>query len=400
MKPWKTATLAAAALASASALAQANLPITPQQRSTAEQVARTGVPLSELAPDAPDSHTVKPGDTLWDISGIFLRSPWRWPELWGMNIQEVRNPHLIYPGQLLVLDKRDGRATLRVARGAGEDGAPTETVRVSPRVRISAQVGQPLPTLRPNLIEPFLSEPLIVEAGVLERAPHIVPTGTERVLLSRGDRIYARSSDGTLLAEPATGPMPRFRVFRNATPLRHPISKAVLGYEAQYLGQATLVRGEATQTVEVAGAQPQVTPVAASFDVTVARHEMRAGDRLLPEPPRQLVNYVPRAPERDVEALIVSMYGEAVRVAGPNQVVVIDKGTADGLESGHVLALERTGARVLDRGQPGARPEMVKLPDERNGLLMVFRPFERLSYALVLSTSEGVQVGDKARNPR
>ncbi len=399
MKPWKTATLAAAALAAASALAQGTLPISPQQRSTAEQVARAGVPLSELAPDAPDSHTVKPGDTLWDISALFLRSPWRWPELWGMNLQDIRNPHLIYPGQRLVLDKRDGRATLRV--GQGGDEVPSETVRVSPRVRISAQVGQPLPTLRPNLIEPFLTEPLIVEAGVLERAPRIVPTGTERVLLARGDRVYARSSDGGLIAEPATGPMPMFRVFRNATALRHPTTRAVLGYEAFYLGQVSLVRGEARETVQVPGEQPQLTPVAASFDVTVARHEIRAGDRLLPEPPRQLVNYVPRAPERDIDAVVVSMYGEAVRVAGPNQVVVIDKGTADGLASGHVLALDRTGPRVLDRGQPGARPEMVKLPDERNGLLMVFRPFERLSYALILNAGpDGVKIGDRAQNPR
>ncbi|HOM13815.1 MAG TPA: LysM peptidoglycan-binding domain-containing protein, partial [Rubrivivax sp.] len=115
------------------AAAEPNLPVTPQQRSTAQQVAQSGVPLSELAPGAPDAHTVQPGDTLWDISKLFLKSPWRWPELWGMNLDQVRNPHLIFPGQVLVLEKVGDRARLRVAQSGA--GAPDNTVRLSPRVR-------------------------------------------------------------------------------------------------------------------------------------------------------------------------------------------------------------------------------------------------------------------------
>jgi LysM repeat protein len=393
-----------AALAAAGGVAAQTLPVTPQQRATAQQVAQSGVPLADLAPNAPDSYTVKSGDTLWGISKMFLASPWRWPELWGMNMQEVRNPHLIYPGQHLVLEKDGERARLRLAQarpgGAGGiDSPPTDTIRVSPRVRIQTLSQQPLPTLRPQSIEPFLAEPLIVGAGVLEAAPRIVAGPDDRVLLTRGDRIYVRSSGGAPLATNARGPSPEFRVFRNAVPLRDPITKAVLGYEAQYLGQAELQRGEGTETV-ASSEGSRTVPMPASLDIKSARSEMRVGDRLLPEPGRQLVSYVPRAPASQVNGSIVSMYGEAVALAGENQVVVINKGTADGVESGHVLAILKNGAELADRTEPANRRSTIKLPNERNGLLMVFRPFEHLSYALVLETTDGVKVGDRVINPR
>lgn len=378
---------AAAALAALPAQAQ-NLTITPQQRSTAQQVAQAGVPLSELAPNAPDRYTVKKGDTLWAISTMYLTSPWRWPELWGMNMEEVRNPHRIYPGQVLVLEKMDGMARLRA------EGQPApDTVRLSPRIRYQATGDGSIPTLAPGAIEPFLAEPVIVGEGALQRAPRIVATTDERVLLTRGDRLYARSSDGSQMAD-AGGAGNQYRVFRNAVPLRDPYTRAVLGYEAQYLGRVSLVRGEGTETI---GAR--TTPVPATLDVVAARSEMGVGDRLLPEPERQLVSYAPRAPAQQVNAAIVSVYGDAVGLVGHNQIVVINKGAADGMEVGHVLAVQHAGARITDRSQPGERTE-VKLPNERNGLLMVFRPFERLSYALVLESSREVQIGDRVVNPR
>jgi LysM repeat protein len=392
--------LCAALLAAFVALPAAaqNLPITSGQRSTAEQVAQAGVPLSELAPNAPDAYTVKSGDTLWAISRMFLTSPWRWPELWGMNMAEVRNPHRIYPGQTLVLEKVDGRARLRVQQAqGGMDSAPTETIRVSPRIRSESLADLSVPTLQPHLIEPFLAEPVIVGEGALNRAPRIVAVPENRVLIARGDRVYARGSDGTPLAVKA-GPTEEFRVFRNAVPVLDPVTRTVLGYEAQYLGKAALVRGESTEMVATRG-DAKSMPVPATLDIVSARSEMRVGDRLLPEPPRQLVSYSPRAPERPVEAVVASMYGDAVAIAGQNQVVVINKGTADGIESGHVLAILKAGAQVTDRSQPGERTA-IKLPSERNGLLMVFRPFERLSYALILESPEGVQVGDRLINPR
>jgi LysM repeat protein len=389
---WRAAAVLAAVLAGLPAAAQ---PVTPGQRSTAQQVAQSGVALSELAPNAPDSYTVKSGDTLWGIARMFLNSPWRWPELWGMNMEEVRNPHRIYPGQQLVLEKSGDRARLRMQARGGIDTPPTETVRVSPRVRVEALSDTALPTLQPHLIEPFLAEPIIVDGGVLEGAPRIVAAPDNRVLITRGDRIYARGSEAAPLAVKA-GPREEFRVFRNAVPLRDPVSKAVLGYEAQYLGKALLVRGEGTQEV-AADAKP--LPVPATLDVVSARSEIRVGDRLLPEPGRQLVSYTPRAPESAVNGAVVSMYGDAVALAGQNQVVVINKGTADGLEAGHVLAIQKAGATFVDRSQPGERTE-IKLPNERNGLMMVFRPFERLSYALILETGDGVKVGDRVVNPR
>ena len=387
-----------AALGAGPALGQ-TWPISPNQRSTAEQVALAGVPLSELAPNAPDNYTVKTGDTLWSISGLFLKSPWRWPELWGMNLQQVRNPHLIYPAQQLFLEKQGGRATLRMRQSAGTDGVPTDTVRVSPRIRISTLADSSLPTLQTHLIEPFLAEPIIVDEGMLNRAPRIVAVPDGRVLLTRGDRAYARGVSNAPLLETDTRRDEEFRIFRNAKPLLDPVTKVVLGYEARYLGKALLVRGESVQPVQTASGSSQSMVVPATIDIVSAREEMRIGDRLLPEPPRQLLSYVPRAPGQPVDGRIVSMYGDAISMAGQNQVVVINKGTADGVESGHVLAVLKTGAQVEDRSQAGERAQ-IKMPNERNGLLMVFRPFERLSYALILEITDGVSIGDRIVNPR
>jgi len=370
-------------------------PVTPTQRGTAEQVASAGVPLSELAPDAPDQYTVKRGDTLWGISGMFLTKPWRWPELWGMNLQEIRNPHLIYPGQQLVLEKRDGRATLRVRQAAGE--APGETVRISPRVRIESLSGSAVPAVQTHLIEAFLSEPIIVDEATLLQAPRIVASPETRVLITRGDRAYVRG--------PVQAPLQRapgateYRVFRNARAIKDPVTNAVLGYEAPYLGKATLVRGEGAQTVRTSSGGQEQLPVPATIDIVSAREEMRVGDRLLPEPPRQFTSYVPHAPAPGMDGTIVSIYGEAVKIAGQSQVVLINRGTADGIESGHVLAILKAGDRRVDRSQPGERTP-IKLPDERNGLLMVFRPFEKLSYALILEISDTVQVGDRVASPQ
>ncbi|MBE7939398.1 MULTISPECIES: LysM peptidoglycan-binding domain-containing protein [Ramlibacter] len=375
--------------------AGSRFPVTPGQRATAQQVASAGVPLSELSPNAPERYTVKRGDTLWAVSGLFLKSPWRWPELWGMNLQEIRNPHLIYPGQLLVLEKQDGMARLRV--GQAPDGqAPTEVVRLSPRVRAEPLADSAIPALQLNLIEAFLTEPLIVDEATLNAAPRIVAAPENRVMITRGDRAYARGLAATPLKLTQAGRSDDFRVFRNAKPLRDPADpKRVLGYEAEYLGQAQLVRSESS----VAGAGGKAAVVPATIDIVTAKEEMRVGDRLLPEPPRQFPSYVPHAPQGLGPGRIVSVYGDAVSVAGQNQVVVIDKGSADGIEPGHVFAILKDGRSLEDRTQEGERAQM-QLPDERNGLLMVFRPFEHLSYALILEITDTVKVGDRVASPR
>ena len=374
-----------------------NYPVTAGQKATAAQVAQAGVPLSELAANAPDSYTVKRGDTLWAISGLFLKSAWRWPELWGMNLNEIRNPHLIYPGQQLYLETKDGRATLRTSR-SGASQEPPGTVRLSPRVRYEGLASDALPTLKNHLIEPFLTEAVIVDDDGLKFSPRIVATQEGRVLLSRGDRAYARGEGAAVLADEAGQKQKAYRVFRDAKPLKDPVTGEVLGYEAQYVGKALLVRGESTQQSTDKDGKPQTDIVPATLDIVAAKEEMRVGDRLLPEPPQQLLSYVPRAPSGVVDARVVSVYGNAVANAAQNQVVVINRGTRDGVQSGHVMAILTDGARLIDKTDAARTP--LKLPDERNGLLMVFRTFEKLSYALVLEIKDGVKVGDRLVNPR
>ena len=377
-----------------------NFPITPVQQATAAQAAQTGVALADLMPNAPDSYVVKPGDTLWAISGMFLKSPWRWPELWGMNMQDIRNPHRIYPGQQLYLDKRNGRATLRMGQ-AGGSSESISTVRVSPRTRVETLGDASIPTLAPQAIEPFLAEPLIVDELTFSRAPRIVATQEGRVLLSRGDRAYAMGAyAGVAGGKPlldAKGDALDYRVFRNAVALKDPTTQEILGYEAKYLGKAELVRGESSIQSPDRNGKLQVESVPATIDIVASKEEMRVGDRLIPEPPRELRSYVPRAPSSPLSGQIVSVYGNAIANASENQIVVINRGTSNGVERGHVMAILKDGERLTDKTD-AARPN-IKLPNERNGLLMVFRTFDRLSYALVLQVTDSVKIGDRFANP-
>jgi hypothetical protein len=366
----------------AAAAAEPNFPITPQQRSTAQQVAQAGVPLSELAPNAPDSHTVQPGDTLWDISKLFLKSAWRWPELWGMNLDQIRNPHLIFPGQVLVLEKADGRARLRVAQGVGAS-APGDTVRLSPRVRSSLLENGAIASIPLHLIGPFLNEAVVFNTNELDRAPRIVATQEGRVLLSRGETAYVRGD---------LGGARDFRLFREPRPLLDPQTRELLGYEARYVGSAEYERAGETRTGP--DGKPEIVP--ATFRVKSIRIEASVGDRLSPTPQSDLTAFVPHAPSAPVDGRIVSLYGDALS-AGQNQIVTLNRGARDGMERGHVLALWRAGNRTVDTTDGQRMP--ITLPDERHGLLFVFRVFDRVSYALILNVSEPVGPGDRFTQP-
>ncbi|HEY9110099.1 MAG TPA: LysM domain-containing protein, partial [Roseateles sp.] len=369
-------------LATSSAWAQASkLPVTPEQRRVADQVASAGVPLSELAPDAPDSHTVVPGDTLWDISKMFLKSPWRWPELWGMNRDQIRNPHLIYPGQILHLVKVDGMARLQFGQRVGD--APGDTVKLRPQMRISALESNAIPSIPLHLIQPFLTDAVVFDTDVLATAPRIVATQEGHVIVGKGDTAYARGDFGG-----ATD----FRVFRTARPLLDPTTKEVLGYEAPYVGTADLVRPAEDRK----NAQGKLDIVPATLRISLAKQEVGVGDRLAPTPQRNLDRYVPHAPDRPMAGQIVSIYGEALN-AGQNQIVALNRGSRDGVERGHVFALWRDGDAVVDRTQ--GRPQDIKLPDERHGILFVFEVYSRVSYALIISVKEPVKPGDKFTQP-
>jgi len=366
------------ALGWSAAASAADFPITTQQRGTAQKVAQDGVPLSELAPNAPDSYTVKSHDTLWAISKLFLKSPWRWPELWGMNMEQIRNPHLIYPGQVLYLDKTGGRARLRMGQQLGPDG----TGKLSPRIRSSGVGDGALASIPFNLIEPFLTEAVIFQTNELEQSPRIVATQAGRVLLSRGDLAYVR---GDLTGN-------EYRIFREPKPLLDPTTREVLGYEATYVGAAEYTRQGETR-VDAKG-KSEIVP--ATFTVTNIKQEANVGDRLALVPSREFTNYSPHAPQGPMDGQIVSIYGDGL-TAGQNQIVALNRGSAQGMERGHVLALLTNGDRVTDRTDPN-RP-VIKLPDERHGLLFVFRVFDRMSYALILSVKDPVQAGDRFTQP-
>lgn len=400
-----------------------NLPITPEQTATAQKVAQAGVPLGELMPNAPDTYVVKARDTLWDISKMYLKSPWRWPELWGMNMEQIRNPHLIYPGQTLYLVKRDGRALLTGTPPATE-GAPapaadsdtgntaeaagtgdgdrgttsgTETVRLSPRIR-SEGTRNPLTTLQTSTIEPFLAEPLVVEEREMLAAPRIVAAADNRVVIGQSDRVYARGPASTPLMDDQPQ-YKQYRIFRNAKALKDPDSGEVLGYEAEFLGKATLARSEGV--TEVRNSDGVAVPVAvpATIDITQAKSEILVGDRLVPEPEREYLSFAPRAPTSAFSGRVVAIYGSSsVANAAQNQVVVLNRGKRDGIESGHVLALLKDGRQIEDRTDE--KRLQIKLPNERNGLLMVFRTFDKVSYGLILTITDTVRVGDRLVSPQ
>jgi hypothetical protein len=314
----------------------------------------------QLADNAPGRHIVVPGDTLWGIAGKFLKEPWRWPEVWNMNRDQVKNPHLIFPGDVIVLDRdANGNPRLRL-----------QNAKLQPQV-YSEQLSQAIPSIPPNVINPFLSAPLIIEAGALDNAAHISATQEDRVFLGNGDTAYVANADPS---------KEKWQIYRRGKALPDPETKETLGYEAFYLGTAR-----------------QIEPGApAIFEVITAKEEIGRGDRLIPAIPPLLLSYVPHKPEQPVDGRIVSVYG-GVNEAGKFSIVSLNLGTNNGIEVGHVLTLERN--RVVIQRDDEGRKETVKVPEERYGLIFVFRTFERISYALVAQSEGPVKINDFTRTP-
>src|SRR5471032_162675 len=335
----------------------------------------------QFRPDAPDQHLVVKGDTLWDISGKFLERPWCWPQVWGMNREEIHNPHWIYPGQIVYLDRVNGRLRLgrpvAVNGGAGDPSA----LRLSPQLRTEGLGKDAVQSIPPGVIEPFLTQPLIIENDELKSAPRVVAAQEGHVFLGKDDKDYVRGDlkGGT-----------SFQVFRPGNALKDPVTKAVIGYEAFYLGTLKL-QAEAKPGSDVH-----------TFIVASASEEMGVGDQLRQAPPTPLQNYVPHPPEMLVNARVVAIYG-GVTHAGQNQIVSINRGKLDGLDIGSVLQLYHAGQTVSDptasKGWSGMGNPQVKLPDEEVGSLFIFRVFKHISYALIMQVTLPVEVGDIAKSP-
>ena len=314
----------------------------------------------ELAPGAPDRHTVVASDTLWGISGKFIKDPYRWPELWRLNAEQVKNPHRIYPGQVLVLDRSGDDPQLKL-----------ETVRLAPR-QFDTPLTQEIPAIPQNIIEPFLAKPLVIEANALDKAPRIIALEDNRLLVGPGSKIYV-----TGITDPKAQ---SYQIYHPGKPLADPVTKEVLGHEAVFLGTAKITRKGEPAVLQVGNA--------------VA--EIGKGAHLLPTTKADVVSYVPHAPKQAIDGRILSVFG-ALSQGGPRSVVTLTRGSKDGLETGHVLALYRAGREVTDRFKD--KKASYKLPDERYGLVFVFRTFERISYALVMDASQEVEIGDPVRTP-
>ena len=311
----------------------------------------------------PQTHVVVKGDTLWDISEMFLEDPWLWPEIWHVNPQ-VDNPHLIYPGDVLNLVYIDGRPKLVVKRG--------KDVKLNPQVRIS-DLDLAIPAIPLDAISPFMTDSRVVSKDQLSGAPYVLAGTDGHIVSGAGDELFARGEfeeDGAK----------NFGIFRPGDPFIDPDTKELLGYQAFSVanGKVTSLEGDI-----------------ASLGLNRTSEEVRRGDRLLPDEERRISStFYPSAPENETNGYIISIEGGVSQV-GSMDAVVINKGARDGLEVGHVLAIYRVGERVRDV----VTDEIVKVPDTRAGLLMVFRTFDKVSYGLVLKATGPLAVMDKVKNP-
>jgi hypothetical protein len=372
-----------------------------------------------LAPGAPTRYVVKQGDTLWGISGKFLKDPWRWPELWRMNRTEIKNPHWIYPGDVVVLDMVDGKPRLSLER----DGKPASaavpasasasvsviaaapvpvpvpapapaaretTVRLSPRIRSTPVDADAIPSIPAGDLQPFLSRPLITGPEGLVNSAEVVAGRDQRVVRGEGDVIYVSGIDRS-----GGDVWYIYRPGRTFASYDNPGD--IVGYEQRFLGSAKVESYGPISTVRI----------------TNAREEILVGDQLVPQPRGQLINYAPHSPPGEIGGHIIALEREASE-AGVGWIVTIDKGAQDGLDIGTVLAAYKLFApapdprpqKAQDRGLPVSdrtsifqRDQMLDLPEERTGLVFVYRVFDRVSYALLMRTVDPIEVGNYVRKP-
>jgi len=346
----------------------------PQQPPPAAQTTGQATQAVELTSTAPEQYTVKKGDTLWDISGHFLTKPWYWPEIWYAN-PKIRNPHLIYPGDIISLYYVDGQPRLSVNRHTA--GISRHRLqKLSPSIHTydldDKDVGVPVKAIRP-----FLIRPQIVAEEELKQAAHIVDSQENHLIYGSGDRVYARG-----LTNPRMGT--RYSTFRPGKRLLDPDTGETLGYEAIYTSDAEVIRTD-----------KKLTTVALRNSV----REVLRGDRLLPlEMGSTELYFVPHAPAPSTKGSIIAFY-EALSQVAQYQVVVINLGNRNGIEPGHVLSINQAGRSILDSYHHGGQTEEVTLPTERAGTMMIFRSFDKVSYGLIMKSERPMRVGDFVSAP-
>ena len=384
----------------------------------------TRVTQADLQADAPDQYTVVKGDTLWGLAGRFLKDPWKWPQIWNMNRDQIRDPHWIYPGDVIRLDRTGDYPSLSLGGGpggtgfgpggGGADAAASNVVKMDPRVRVEP-LQTSIPTIPGSVIGPFLTQPLVIESGEMEGAPTILALDERRVIVSEGDTLYVDrigAADGV-----------NWQVYRPGSTYLDPDTGEILGFEARYLGDARVRRYGDPST-------------ATALDITKSREEINRGDRLAPAREQSFISFTPHAPDKQLRGLIMSVDG-GVAEFGQYQIVTLNRGSRDGIEAGHVLATYRRGSligsndasssslinsgtgwfrgwnttpnpvvadapytRSVDtKAAPDARAGPLMIPDERNGLVMVFRVFQKMSYAMVMRSSKPIYVGDIVQTP-
>src|SRR6266478_2120290 len=330
---------------------------------------------------APDRYVVQRGDTLWSIATKFLNDQWRWPEIWRMNQEQIRNPHNILPGDVLVLDRSVSPPQLRIAEagaGAGPGLGVAGGEKLLPRIYTQPLSSEAIPAISPKSIEPFLTQPLLIEEGGLARAPRIIATEENRVNLGAGNVAYVSGFGGS--------DAPVWQIYRTGRPLVDPDNQRTLGFEAVFLGTAQVTRGGEPATVHIVN----------------SKKEISAGDRLIQAPPPTILQYVPQAPSSAVSGRMIGLYDTlAASVGGRDSIISINRGRRDGLEVGHVLAVYRNVV-IYDQKdylKSRDRSPAIQLPPERYGLVFIFRTFDSVSYALVMESSRPVQGGDIVQNP-
>jgi len=345
--------------------------------------------------NAPDRYVVVKGDTLWDISNKFFKDPWKWPQIWGLNKDTIKDPHWIYPGNVIVLDpatktlhfgelpKAPESSANEVAlvpdlpsnAGTVAGTAPADTVafdskiqKLQPKIRVTDGEHDAIASIPASIIGAFLSKPLVIENEAMEGAPTLIGSIEQRALLSYGDTAFAvdlPDDKGQL-----------WQLYRPGKALIDPDTDDILGYEATYLGDASVQKFDKVSTLKI---------TKSVLDIVI-------GDNFIQSSVQLPNNYIPRSPSSKIRARIISIYG-GVDQAGQNSIVTLNKGKRDGLENGHVLALYKESESSKYKGETYA------LPAVRIGLVFVFRTFDKVSYALVMQVQRSVQLLDSVETP-